>query len=145
MIGHALPMYKGYSSQYGHGLGNVLGGVVRAAVPMVANLAKKAGAKLLHHGIDYLQEKISKKRKAPASKVNYQSWSVEMPSMQPVLTTQSEVNQHLTTSQWPDHEIKLKFKLEDSVQEEDTSKVLKLLKLIIESFDDEQSKILESF
>ena len=34
--------------------------------------------------------------------------------------------------------------LEDSVQEEDTSKVLKLLKLIIESFDGEQSKILES-
>lgn len=62
MIGHALPVYSGYSSQYGHGLGNVLGGVVRAAVPYVTEFAKKAGVKLLSKGLDYLQEKITKKR-----------------------------------------------------------------------------------
>lgn len=64
MIGHALPVFKGYSSQYGHGLGNVLGGVVRAAVPYVTDFAKKAGVKLLNKGLDYLQEKIAKKRPA---------------------------------------------------------------------------------
>ena len=41
MIGHALPVYQGYRSQYGHGLGNVLGGVMRAAIPFVSKLAKK--------------------------------------------------------------------------------------------------------
>ena len=62
MIGHALPVYRGYSSQYGHGLGNVLGGVVRAAVPFLSNLAKKAGTKLLHQGIDFLQQKATKRK-----------------------------------------------------------------------------------
>ena len=62
MIGHALPVYRGYSSQYGHGLGNVLGGVVRAAVPFMANFAKKAGTKLLHEGVNFLQQKIAKRK-----------------------------------------------------------------------------------
>lgn len=62
MIGHALPVYRGYSSQYGYGLGNILGGVVRAAVPLIANVAKKAGSKLLSEGIDMLERKITKRK-----------------------------------------------------------------------------------
>ena len=65
MIGHALPVFQGYSSQYGHGLGNVLGGVFRAAVPLLGKFAKKAGTQLLDTGINYLQDKVLKKRKAP--------------------------------------------------------------------------------
>ena len=61
MIGHAVPVYRGYSSQYGYGLGNVLGGMVRAAIPIVGNLAKKAGAQLLDTGLDYLQQKVRKR------------------------------------------------------------------------------------
>ena len=63
MIGHALPVFQGYSSQYGHGLGNVLGGVMRAAIPFVSKLAKKAGAQLLNTGIDYLQHNLSKRKR----------------------------------------------------------------------------------
>lgn len=59
-----MNVYKGYASQYGHGLGNVLGGVARAALPIMKNIAKKAGAELLDSGINYIQRKISKKRPA---------------------------------------------------------------------------------
>lgn len=67
MIGHALPVYQGYSSQYGHGLGNVLGGVMRAAVPLLGKFAKKAGTQLLDTGIDFLQRQVTRKRKAPSA------------------------------------------------------------------------------
>lgn len=33
MIGHGVPVYQGYASQYGHGLGNVLRGYMRRAIP----------------------------------------------------------------------------------------------------------------
>ena len=59
-----MNVYKGYASQYGHGLGNVLGGVARVALPIVKNIAKKAGAQLLDSGINYIQRKISKKKPA---------------------------------------------------------------------------------
>ena len=62
MIGHALPVYQGYRSQYGHGLGNVLGGVMRAAIPFVSKLAKKAGTQLLDTGINYLQNSLTKRK-----------------------------------------------------------------------------------
>jgi len=46
-----IPVYRGYASQYGHGLGNVLGGIIRAALPMVKNVAKSAGKHLLRSGL----------------------------------------------------------------------------------------------
>ena len=58
-----IPVYQGYSSQYGHGLGNVLGGVVRAALPFVGKMAKRAGAELLDSGLSYLKDKINTKRR----------------------------------------------------------------------------------
>ena len=69
MIGQALPVFRGYSSQYGHGLGNVLGGVVRAAIPVVTKYAKKAGVQLVDKGIDYLQNKVLKRKKKTSAKV----------------------------------------------------------------------------
>jgi len=42
MIGHGVPVYRGYASQYGHGFGNVLGGLVRSALPIVGKIAKSA-------------------------------------------------------------------------------------------------------
>ena len=66
MIGHAIPVYRGYSSQYGHGLGNVLGGMVRAAIPIMGNLAKKAGARLLNSGLDYIQTSLGKRTASTA-------------------------------------------------------------------------------
>jgi len=62
MIGHALPVYQGYASQYGHGLGNVLGGLVRSALPFVGKFAKSAGAKLLETGLDVVGNALKKKK-----------------------------------------------------------------------------------
>ena len=42
MIGHGMPVYAGYASQRGYGLGNVLGGMFRSALPVVGSIAKKA-------------------------------------------------------------------------------------------------------
>lgn len=54
-----FPVYQGYASQYGRGLGNVLGGIVRAALPIVKTVAKKAGSHLLESGINYIQRKVN--------------------------------------------------------------------------------------
>lgn len=51
-----MPVYQGYASQYGRGLGNVLGGLVRAALPVVTKIAKTAGSKLLESGLEYANQ-----------------------------------------------------------------------------------------
>ena len=66
MIGHAIPVYRGYSSQYGYGLGNVLGGILRAAIPIVGKIAKKAGGQLLDTGLNYLQSSVLKRKASTA-------------------------------------------------------------------------------
>jgi hypothetical protein len=58
MIGHGVPVYRGYSSQYGHGLGNVLGGIVRTAIPIVGSMLKSAGKEILMSGVKRLKRKI---------------------------------------------------------------------------------------
>ena len=57
-----VPVYQGYPSQYGHGLGNVLGGIVRAALPIVKTVAKKAGSQLLESGINFVRKKVTKSK-----------------------------------------------------------------------------------
>ena len=64
MIGGGVPVYQGYSSQYGYGLGNVLGGIIRAAVPMITPIAKDVGRKLLKAGMRKLRKPTKRKRKA---------------------------------------------------------------------------------
>ena len=70
MIGNGMPVYTGYASQYGHGLGNVLGGLFRAAIPFIKPIAKSAGRKLIRAGVDkiernFLQDKQNvRKRKS---------------------------------------------------------------------------------
>lgn len=68
MIGHSIPVYRGYASQYGHGLGNVLGGLFRSAMPFVGNIAKSAGKQLLETGVDYVAKKLTKKRRSKRKK-----------------------------------------------------------------------------
>ena len=80
MIGYGLPVYQGYASQYGRGLGNVLGGLVRAALPFVSKMAKSAAPKVLEHGLNLLSKHVKPvkrtisrprkaiKRKAPPGK-----------------------------------------------------------------------------
>ena len=53
-----MSYYKGYRSQRGYGLGNVLGGILRAAIPVVGRtlkgVAKSAGRSLLRSGLQAL-------------------------------------------------------------------------------------------
>ena len=53
-----MSYYKGYMSQRGHGLGNVLGGILRAAIPIVGKtlkgVAKSTGRSLLRSGLQAL-------------------------------------------------------------------------------------------
>ena len=66
MIGSGLPVYQGYSSQFGFGLGNILGGILRSAIPMITPIAKNAGRELLLAGVKRLQrKKPATKRKMP--------------------------------------------------------------------------------
>lgn len=52
-------VYRGYSSQYGAGLGNMLAGLFRAAVPIFAPHVKSIGKQLLQTGVKHLSNKIS--------------------------------------------------------------------------------------
>ena len=61
-----MPVYQGYGSQYGHGLGNILGGLIRSAMPMVGKVAKAAGAKLLETGLDYVSKNLRKRKASDA-------------------------------------------------------------------------------
>jgi hypothetical protein len=63
MIGHGLPVYRGYSSQYGHGLGNILGGIIRSAIPWVTPVVKSAGREILLAGARKIQRNLKKKKK----------------------------------------------------------------------------------
>lgn len=56
MRGGAVPVYRGYSSQYRAGLGNVLGGLVRAAVPKITPLLSKGAHSLLNFGLTQANE-----------------------------------------------------------------------------------------
>ena len=59
MVGYGdIPVFKGYQSQYGRGLGNVLSGLLRAAVPIVAPAIKNIGQTLLNAGVNRLQSAV---------------------------------------------------------------------------------------
>ena len=64
-IDHAIPVYQGYASQYGHGLGNVLGGLIRSAMLFMGKVGKVAGTKLLETGLHYVSNNLKKKKPSP--------------------------------------------------------------------------------
>ena len=77
MIGHSIPVYQGYASQYGHGLGNVLGGLVRSALPIVGKIAKAAGTQLLETGVNFVSNEIKKRKAATAPPIPLKHVKVE--------------------------------------------------------------------
>ena len=62
-----MPVYTGYASQHGYGLGNVLGGLVRSAIPFIMPAVKDAGKQLLREGVNTIQKRIlhDNKQKKP--------------------------------------------------------------------------------
>lgn len=59
-----MSYYKGYMSQHGYGLGNVLGGIFRAAIPIMGKtfkgVAKSAGKSILKSGLRALKNTANK-------------------------------------------------------------------------------------
>lgn len=49
--GNGLDVYGGVSSQKGHGLGSILGGLFRGAMPILKNVGKVLGKKILSSGL----------------------------------------------------------------------------------------------
>ena len=61
-VGYAtMDKYRGYRSDYGAGLGNVLSGLLRQAVPLVAPAVKNLGKTLISAGANKLQNLIEDK------------------------------------------------------------------------------------
>ena len=57
----SMAVFRGYRSQYGAGLGNVLSGLLRQAVPLVAPAVKNIGKTLISAGANKLQDVIRSK------------------------------------------------------------------------------------
>ena len=64
-IGNGIPVYSGSTMQRGHGVGNILRGLFKAAVPLIKSVGKSAlrrgvpmlkevGKRAIKHGIDEL-------------------------------------------------------------------------------------------
>ena len=61
--GHGyIPVFGGKMRQEGYGIGNVLGGLFRSAMPLLKNLGKKVGSQLLRGGKDVVKDIIAGKR-----------------------------------------------------------------------------------
>ena len=91
MIGRALPVYQGYASQYGHGLGNILGGVMRQALPWIGKIAKEVGTKLLESGVNYASKRISKRKAAELEQRRQKTKRVKRPASRPRIAHKRKV------------------------------------------------------
>ena len=58
MRGGDLDVFSGYHSQRGGGLGNVLAGLARRAIPLIAPVLKNVGKKLVVRGASHLNDVI---------------------------------------------------------------------------------------
>ena len=50
-VGHGLPVYSGYAQQRGHGLGSILGGLIRGAMPTIKAVGTAVGKHALKTGM----------------------------------------------------------------------------------------------
>ena len=56
--GH-IPVFEGKIRQRGYGIGNILSGLFRSAMPLLKNLGKKVGSELLKGGKDVIGDVLS--------------------------------------------------------------------------------------
>ena len=59
-----MPVYRGH---YGAGLGNVLAGVARQAIPLIAPFARRIGSSLINRGLSALYNVVGGPRARPAA------------------------------------------------------------------------------
>ena len=57
--GHGIPVYKGSGLQRGHGLGSILGGLLRSAAPLMKSAAKTIGREALNFGVGLAKDALS--------------------------------------------------------------------------------------
>jgi len=62
-----MAVFRGYKSHYGAGLGNVLSGILRHAVPIFAPAIKNVGKTLVNAGANRLQHMIENTLGKPPS------------------------------------------------------------------------------
>ena len=67
-VGHGMPYFSGTQIQRGHGLGNLLSGLVRAAMPLVKSGMKALGKKGLKTGVQIAGDVIRGKKPKRAAK-----------------------------------------------------------------------------
>jgi hypothetical protein len=56
--GSGLPFYSGSAVQRGYGLGNVLGGLLRTAVPFLKPVVKSVGREVMRSGMDLVKDVV---------------------------------------------------------------------------------------
>jgi len=57
--GNGLSVYGGVPHQQGHGLGSILAGLFRGAIPMLKNVGKAAGKQLIKSGLNVATDVLS--------------------------------------------------------------------------------------
>ena len=57
--GSGMPVYGGVSVQRGHGLGSILGGLFRSAMPVLKKVGKAVGKQVVRSGLDVASDVVS--------------------------------------------------------------------------------------
>lgn len=60
-VGSGLAVFRGATTQRGHGIGSLLGGLVKGALPLLASGAKTFGKELLRTGVDVAGDVLGEK------------------------------------------------------------------------------------
>ena len=58
-VGSGLPVYGGVSVQRGHGLGSILGGLFRGALPILKGVGKAVGKQLIKSGLNVANDVVA--------------------------------------------------------------------------------------
>ncbi len=58
-VGHGVPVFEGVNLQRGYGLGGILGGLLRSAVPLLKQGAKALGKQVLKTGVGIAQDTLA--------------------------------------------------------------------------------------
>ena len=57
--GGGMPVYSGSPYQRGHGLGSILGGLLRGAMPLLSSVGKSIGRQMIRSGLDVASDVVS--------------------------------------------------------------------------------------
>ena len=67
-VGHGVPVFKGYPHQRGHGLGGILAGLARSALPFLKKGAKELGKQAIYTGTEIVNDALQGKHIKTAAK-----------------------------------------------------------------------------